>query len=205
MKGVILLFSALVAATFIGSGIALQQQTAGDRLWQQEGVMLFPQPLPLSDFSFINQHGETMTQADLTDRWKIMFFGYTFCPDICPTALADLSRSWKKLPAEIQEKLQVVFISVDPARDSVESLQPYMNYFNPAFLAFTGNEASLKTIAPELNGFYARVEREDGQAYLMDHTANFVLVSPDWQYHGYIAPPHWPKRMVPLLENLVTR
>lgn len=205
MKGVILLFSALLAATFIGSGTALQQQAAADKVWQQDGVMLFPQPLPVSDFSFVNQHGETITQNDLTDRWKIMFFGYTFCPDICPTTLSDLSRGWKKLPPEVQDKLQVVLISVDPARDSIESLQPYMNYFNPAFMAFTGSEESLKTITPELHGFYAKVEREEGQAYLMDHTANIVLVSPDWQYHGYIAPPHWSKRMVPLLKNLVKR
>jgi len=205
MKGVILLFSALLAALFAGAGVVWQQQAAEEAIWQQEGVMWFPKPLPVSDFEFVTQHGKTISNKDLTDRWKLVFFGYTFCPDICPTTLADLSRSWKKLAPEIQEKLQVILVSVDPERDSPESMKPYMEYFNPAFLAFTGNQQSLATITPELHAFYAKVEREEGMAYLMDHTANIALVGPDWQYYGYIAPPHWPKRMVPLLENLVGR
>ena len=205
MKGVILLFLVSLAAFFAGAGISVQQQQAADAIWQQEGVMLFPKALPISEFEFTTQNGDIITKQDLTDRWKLIFFGYTFCPDICPTTLADLSRSWKKLTPEQQQKLQVILVSVDPERDKPENMKSYMDYFNPAFLAFTGNETSLKSITPELHAFYARVEREEGMAYLMDHTANIALVSPDWQYQGYIAPPHWPKRMVPLLENLVTR
>jgi len=205
MKGVILLFLVSLAAFFAGVGTSVQQQRAADAIWQQEGVMLFPSALPISQFEFTTQNGDIITNQDLTDRWKLIFFGYTFCPDICPTTLADLSRSWKKLAPEVQDKLQVILVSVDPARDTVESMKPYMDYFNPAFLAFTGNEDSLKTITPELHAFYAKVEREEGMAYLMDHTANIALVSPDWKYQGYIAPPHWPKRMKPLLENLVKR
>lgn len=205
MKGVILLFLALIAAVFAGSGIAWQQQAAEQALWQQEGVMLFPRPLPVSDFEFVTQHGDRVSKDDLRDRWKLIFFGYTFCPDICPTTLAELNRSWKRLAPQVQEKLQVVLVSVDPQRDTAQVLKPYMDYFNPSFLAFTGSATSLASLTPELHAFYARVEREDGMAYLMDHTANIALVSPDWQYHGYIAPPHWPKRMVPLLESLVKK
>ena len=205
MKGVILLFLVSLAAFFGGVGTSVQQQRAADAIWQQEGVMLFPKSLPISQFEFITQNSDIITNQDLTDRWKLIFFGYTFCPDICPTTLADLRRSWKKLAPEVQDKLQVILVSVDPTRDTVESMKPYMEYFNPAFLAFTGNERSLRTITPELHAFYAKVEREEGMAYLMDHTANIALVSPDWRYQGYIAPPHWPKRMKPLLENLVKR
>lgn len=205
MKGVIVLFLLLFGALFSGVGLSVKQQMADAAIWQQEGVMLFPQALPIGEFEFLTQHGDSVTHNELRDRWKLIFFGYTFCPDICPTTLADLSRSWKRLPPEVQEKLQVILVSVDPARDTPESMKPYMEYFNPAFLAFTGNEASLKAITPQLHAFYAKVERENGMAYLMDHTANIALVSPDWQYRGYIAPPHGAKRMVPLLESLVKR
>jgi protein SCO1/2 len=205
MRGVIVLLTLLFAALFAGVAVSWQQQAADQALWQQEGVMWFPQPLPVGEFEFVTQNGDRVSHQDLTDRWKLIFFGYTFCPDICPTTLADLSRSWKKLAPEVQEKLQVVLVSVDPQRDTAASLKPYMDYFNPAFLAFTGSPQSLAAITPQLHAFYARVERDDGMAYLMDHTANIALVSPDWQYHGYIAPPHWPKRMVPLLESLAKK
>lgn len=205
MKGVIVLFLLLFSALFSGVGLSVKQQMADAAIWQQEGVLLFPKALPISEFEFVTQHGDRVTHNDMRDRWKLIFFGYTFCPDICPTTLADLSRSWKKLSPEVREKLQVILVSVDPERDTLASMKPYMDYFNPAFLAFTGNEMSLKTITPQLHAFYAKVERDNGMAYLMDHTANIALVSPDWQYRGYIAPPHGSKRMVPLLESLVKR
>lgn len=168
-----------------------------------DGVTLFPTPLSVSDFAFINQYGDAVTQADLLGRWQLVFFGFTFCPDICPTTLADLSRSYRQLSADDQAQWHVVLVSIDPERDTPEMLQPYMQYFNPEFMALTGNPEALPRLASELNAFYARAERPDGMAYLMDHSANLALIDPQGRYRGFIEPPHDAARMVPILETVL--
>ncbi|MBE0484149.1 MAG: SCO family protein [Bacterioplanes sp.] len=168
-----------------------------------DGVTVFPTPLSVSDFNFINQYGDAVTQADLLGRWQLVFFGFTFCPDICPTTLADLSRSYRQLSAADQAQWHVVLVSIDPERDTPEMLQPYMQYFNSEFIALTGNPEALPTLASELNAFYARAERPDGMAYLMDHSANLALIDPQGRYRGFIEPPHDAARMVPILETVL--
>lgn len=178
----LLLITALAAGVFRAS-IAQTDVNA------VPGVTLFGSGLAVDDFNFVDQNGNAVDQSSFKPGWRVMFFGYTFCPDICPTTLADLNRVWKTLSPEAQASLQVVFVSVDPERDTPESLAPYLAYFNPGFMAMTGNLASLERLAEQINGFYARVEREDGMAYLMDHSANLMLVDEHWQYRGYIEPP----------------
>ncbi|MBM95120.1 MAG: cytochrome c oxidase assembly protein [Oceanospirillaceae bacterium] len=166
------------------------------------GVTLFGSGLAVDDFQFIDQHGNAVDKSSFKPGWRLVFFGYTFCPDICPTTLADLNRVWKKLSPQAQQSVQVVFVSIDPERDTPESLAPYLAYFNPEFMAMTGNVASLERLAEQLNGFYARVEREDGMAYLMDHSSNLMLVDDSWQYRGYIEPPFKRDALVEAFEIL---
>ena len=166
------------------------------------GVTLFGSGLAVDDFQFIDQHGNAVDKSSFKPGWRLVFFGYTFCPDICPTTLADLNRVWKKLSPQAQQSVQVVFVSIDPERDTPESLAPYLAYFNPEFMAMTGNVTSLERLAEQLNGFYARVEREDGMAYLMDHSSNLMLVDDSWQYRGYIEPPFKRDALVEAFEIL---
>lgn len=205
MKKAIVLFLLLLAAWLTGVGVAYAPQWQQAQLLQQDGLMLFPRPLAVSDQSFINQHGQRMALSELRGRNLLLFFGYTYCPDICPTTLADLSRSWKQLPADVREQWQVVMVSVDPERDSPQALQPYMGYFNKSFLGLTGNAAGLGVLAAELNAVYGKVERGEGAAYLMDHSANLVILDKQGAYRGYIAPPHHAQRLVPLLQALDAR
>lgn len=196
LAGLVLLLLAL------GSGVYhanTQQQGIGDI----EGITLFSQGAAVDDFAFIDQHGEHVTQASFKPGWRLIFFGYTYCPDICPTTLADLNRVWKKLSPAAQQNLQIVFVSVDPERDTPASLAPYLAYFNPEFKAMTGNVSALERLAEQINGFYARVERKDGMAYLMDHSANLMLVDEQWQYRGYIEPPFRQDALVNAFEKLV--
>ena len=206
MKGAIVLASALFAALLaaLAFGIACSShQPERYPAWQQDGAVLFGSSRQVSDFEFVDQYAVPRNQSSFEKRWKLVFFGYTFCPDICPTTLAELNRVWKQLPEGVRAQWQVVFVSIDPARDTPAALEPYMTYFNPEFVALTGNPDSLRSVAGELNGFYARVERGDGMAYLMDHSANLAVVSPDWHYRGYIEPPFWPGKMTTLLTELV--
>lgn len=195
LAGLVILLLAL------GSGVYhanTQQQGIG----QIEGITLFQQGIAVDDFAFIDQHGKHVTQASFKPGWRLVFFGYTYCPDICPTTLADLNRIWKQLSPAAQDNLQIVFVSVDPERDTPASLAPYLAYFNPEFKAMTGNVTALERLAEQINGFYARVDREDGLAYLMDHSANLMLVDEYWQYRGYIEPPFRRDALVSAFEKL---
>jgi len=171
-------------------------------LKKADGVVLF-EGTQVPEVTFINEKGTPRSLADFHGRWQLLFFGYTYCPDVCPMTLMHMSRLWKRLSSEEREQLQVVLVSVDPARDTPESLAPYMAYFNADFTALTGNREGLKTLAGELNAFFARVDRDGDLAYLMDHSANVVLISPDGQYRGYIEPPHDPSVMLPLVRALL--
>ena len=201
MKRVMALGSLLIAAFL--AGVIAAPQGAAERLASAPGVAMFNGP-QLPDLQFTDEHGQPRSLSSLEGRWLLLFFGYTYCPDVCPMTLMHLSRLWKQLTPEQQAQLQVVLVSVDPARDTPESLQPYMQYFNPAFMALTGNDAGLRELSTRLNAFYARVDREGDAAYLMDHSANIVLISPQGQYRGYIEPPHDPARMQPLVEALLS-
>lgn len=195
----------LVVLLVLALATGIWQGGRGDDRLQQTGVMIYRQGVAVPAVSFVDQHGQPRDQSLFQGRWSLVFFGYTFCPDICPTTLADMNRVWKQLNPEVRGKLQLVLVSVDPQRDSVESLQPYLKYFNPEFIGLTGNPQSLPVLATALNGFYARVERGDGAPYLMDHSANLALVDPQGQYRGYIEPPFKGERMVTVLEALTAQ
>ena len=196
---------ALLAGLLLALGAGIWQGSRGDVRLQQAGVMIYQQGANLPVATFIDQHGQSRGPELFQDRWSLVFFGYTFCPDICPTTLADMNRVWKRLSPSAQQRLQLVLVSIDPERDSVDSLRPYLHYFNPAFIGLTGNPQALPALVSTLNGFYAKVERGNGAAYLMDHSANLMLVDPSGQYRGYIEPPFKTDRMVPVLEALVQK
>ena len=172
-----------------------------ERLTQTAGVEMFAGG-QVGDLSFINEYGDAVSLADLKGRWSLLFFGYTYCPDICPMTLMHMNRLMKRLTEDEREQLNVVLVSVDPERDKPEQLGQYMDYFNPEFKALTGNPDNMKKLAAQLNAFYARVDREDG-GYLMDHSANIVLLDSELNYRGYIEPPHDPERMLPVIRSVL--
>jgi len=201
-KGAVGLFLILAAA--LAAGISAAQWPALQRqaLLTQQGVVMFPAALTISDYQFVDQQGNIVTQDTLRGRNLMVFFGYTYCPDICPTTLMDLSRTWKQLPPAVRAQWQVILVSIDPQRDTPDVMAPYMGYFSKDFMALTGNTASLPVLAAELNAIYQRVDRGEGNGYLMDHSANLAIIDKQGGYRGYIAPPHNAARMVPLIEAL---
>ena len=195
------LFLLLVSAMITGGALA---RLNGPSAVGIDGVRIFSRGIPISDGQFIAQTGNSFHLSELSGSWSLLFFGYTYCPDVCPMTLANLSRTWKRLPLDVQAQLNVVLVSVDPERDTPASMAPYMGYFNPSFMALTGNPAALKTLATEVNAFFARVERDGDLAYLMDHSANIVLIDPAGQYRGYIEPPLDPQILTSVIQQLVS-
>ncbi|MEN8217495.1 MAG: SCO family protein [Pseudomonadota bacterium] len=146
------------------------------------------EPMTVPSFKLTDQHGQPFTEKNLQGQWTFLFFGYTYCPDICPMTLAMLNQVVQQLQ-DTAVHPKVIFISVDPARDTTERLGQYVSYFNPAFLGVTGLEEELQTLTRPLGIAYRR-SNELSENYLVDHSASILLINPQAQLQALISPPH---------------
>jgi protein SCO1/2 len=133
-------------------------------------------------FALIDQDGKPVTDADFKDRYRLMYFGYTFCPDVCPTDAAVLSRglqAYEKVRPGRAAKVQPIFITVDPGRDDPVALKAFVTAFHPRLIGLTGTPVAIAA-ALKNYGIYARqVATSDPENYLVDHFAVFYLFGPD--------------------------
>ena len=136
------------------------------------------------DFSMPDQHGQRRSMADFKGKVVLVFFGFTQCPDFCPTTLGDLAAVKQKLGAK-GDKLQVIFASVDPARDTPEILQAYLANFDPSFLALRGSDEETAKMAKDFKVYYKRVEGQTPGSYTMDHTAGDYIFDPEGRLRLY--------------------
>ena len=152
------------------------------------GLYLLETPRNIGDFELVDHRGEPFTPLRLQGHWTLIFFGFTYCPDICPTTMAFLDRFVGELePAELADT-EVVLVSVDPARDTVAKLAEYVPYFNPEFTGVTGEFLDIHRVATALNTPFRKVPGQD-ENYLVDHSANVVLINPKGDYHGFFKAP----------------
>lgn len=122
------------------------------------------------DFSLTDHNGKPRTIADFRGKLAFVFFGYTHCPDICPTTLSDMAGIMTSLGPDA-DKLQVLFITLDPERDTPEVMAGYVPAFHPGFLGLYGNRAATEKVARDFKIFQQRVPGPDGKSYTIDHTA----------------------------------
>lgn len=122
------------------------------------------------DFALTDHHGQARTMADFKGKIVVIFFGYTQCPDVCPTSMTELSEV-KKLLGSDGDKLQGLFVTVDPARDTPELLKAYMANFDPSFLALRAEPDKLEPIAKHFKIYYKKVDGKTPSSYTMDHSA----------------------------------
>ena len=162
------------------------------------GLFLFDTPRDPGEFSLIDHHGSPFTREDLIDQWTLIFFGFTHCPDICPTTMAELAELKAQLVGTEASDARVVMLSVDPARDTPERLAQYVPYFHADFIGVTGDFTDILSFAQRLNAPFRKVSEPDG-AYQMEHSANVMLMNPRGDYHGFFrAPLDIPKMRVTL-------
>jgi len=135
-------------------------------------------------FTLTDQTGATVTEADLQGHPTAIFFGYTFCPDVCPTTLFEMS-GWLESLGPDADKLKVYFVSVDPERDTQEVLASYLSAFDPRISGLTGSQDAVDKIVKEYR-VYARKVPLDNGGYIMDHTASIYLLDSDAVFTGTI-------------------
>jgi protein SCO1/2 len=150
---------------------------------------MFPQPRAIAPFALQAGAGQQVTPASLKGRWQVVFLGFTHCPDICPTTLADLARAAKGWQVVDESRRPgVLFVSVDPERDTPEKAAEYAHYFDPAFAAATADVATLTSFANSLGMVFMKMPL-DGGGYTMDHSNALVLLDPEGRQAGLIRPP----------------
>jgi cytochrome oxidase Cu insertion factor (SCO1/SenC/PrrC family) len=135
-------------------------------------------------FTLTDQHGARVTEQDFAGRFMLVYFGYTFCPDICPTSLTVMAAALDQLPEAQAEQVVPILITVDPARDTVEQLADYAPLFHPRLVALTGSEEEVREAARAYRVYY-HVPEEGGDAYLVDHSTFVYLMGPDGSYRTH--------------------
>ena len=142
------------------------------------GVQL-PQGLALGGpFSLVDHTGRAVTEADFAGRFLLVYFGFTYCPDVCPTELGTIAAAIDSLE-ELGERVTPVLITVDPERDTPEALADYVARFHPRMVGLTGTAQQIAAAARAYRVFYGRVNRPEMTQYLMDHSSFVYLVGPD--------------------------
>jgi protein SCO1/2 len=136
------------------------------------------------DFALPDQNGKTRSIKDFAGKVVVVFFGFTQCPDVCPTSMAELASIKKSLGAD-GDKLQGVFISVDPERDTAEILKAYMGNFDPTFVALRPSAEQLPVVAKDFKIYYKKVEGRTASSYSMDHSAGNYVYDPQGRLRLY--------------------
>ncbi len=184
----IVLGAALAAGTFL----ALRMQVPST----PEFALVLPAPNPVPEFTLQNQDGEPIDQTVFEGQWDLVFFGFTHCPDICPTTLQVLAAAKLALQEKGQSPLpRVVLVSVDPERDTPEVLGQYVDYFGEGNLGITGELDEITKLTSGL-GIYFEKQAADGESYAVDHSAAVLVINPGGGFEALFSGPH-------IVDNLV--
>ena len=192
----IIIFIVVVLALFVNR--ISQERILSPKEMVANGAVMFSVPREISPLSLIDQNQQPFTKTRFADKWTLVFFGFTHCPDICPTTLAQFNQVSEILAdTEYAADTQFLLVSLDPIRDTPEKLKPYVEYFNSDFIGVTGDFLSIHRLAKQLNVAFQKVvtDAETGE-YTVDHGGNVALINPQGHYHGFYKPPLDVDRMV---------
>ena len=141
-----------------------------------------PPNQPVPDFTLTNQDGKRVTDQDFRGKYMLIFFGFTYCPDVCPGELQVMSAALDQLGAD-GDKIQPIFITIDPARDTPEAMKIYVSNFHPRMVGLTGSDADIAGVAKAYRVYYAKAKgSENSPDYLMDHSTILYLMGPDGKF-----------------------
>ena len=138
-------------------------------------------------FTLIDTNGKQITDADFRGRLMLIYFGYTYCPDVCPTALGVVGQAYDKLSPEEQKQVVPIFITVDPERDTVDQLSTYLGGFSPALVGLTGTPDQIQTVIKEFK-VYARKAEGNSPNYSVDHSSILFLMGRDGKFVAHFTP-----------------
>jgi protein SCO1/2 len=172
----------------LGSAATASLAQTGERSAAElmDAVMWNREPIG-GPFALTDQNGARRTDADFRGRLMLVYFGFTYCPDVCPTDLQQMGLAVEQL-GPVGKMVQPIFITVDPARDTPEHLKDYMPLFHPRFVGLTGDAAEIREAARAYRVYYEKVERADKSDYTLDHSAFIYLMDRGGRYLGFFPP-----------------
>lgn len=195
-----ILVALIVLTAFVG-GIALWQLIfARGPVTPPPGLeaVILPEPKTIAPFNLTDQHGNPYGEEQLKGHWSFVFFGYTHCPDICPTTLVTLGNVSKGLEQEpiSGEDTRFILVSVDPKRDRPDHLRGYLEYFDPKFVGITGKKEQIDNLVRQVGAVYMFEGDTSGDEYIVNHSATIYLIDPEGRFYARISPPHSPERII---------
>ena len=168
------------------------------------GIILLPQSRNLPDLKMMDQDGQPVVINELKGKWTLLFFGYTFCPDICPTTLAQLRQIKSELPQTAVDDLRIVLVSVDPNRDTPQQLKQYLGYFDKAFVGLRAPVQDIQKLANAVSIPFIPADTSKPN-YTVDHSGNLALLGPDGTQRGFIRAPFNNQKLLAQLPGLLER
>ncbi|MDN3652289.1 SCO family protein [Thalassotalea ponticola] len=196
MNKLLTLLLAIVAVAIGVFAYKSQQQQA-----EPSHALLYKQTRSLADFSLTDHQGNVFNNENLYGKYSLFFFGYTSCPDICPMTLQELNYIYPELKNITNDKVQVVMVSADPKRDSVEKLNQYMQYFNDEFIAVRAGHDVLFPFSRNIGLMYAIAEDTNEEFYLVNHSASIVMTNPKGQIQAIFKPVQGEPGTVPAIDS----
>lgn len=197
----------LIASVFIGLGLALaglsyfQDQTQSPKISATE----IPSPSALTEFHLKTAEGQDFTKASLLGKYTVLYFGFTRCPDACPTTLAQFRSEIPKLSPEAKENVQFLLLTVDPEHDTGPLLKQYVEGFHKDIHALTGTEAEIHNVAAQMKTTFHKIEETAGEVdlYQMAHSPRYFIIDPKAQLTAVYNPPIAPGVLALDLNQLV--
>ena len=194
----------LIGGVALALGIWFSLQSTVQRGQAPTGLeaTYLPEPRPLPGFTLVDDAGRGFDRDRLQDHWTLLFFGFTHCPDICPTTLVELTALQEALTAAgLDDAVRVVFVTVDPARDTADRLQAYIRNFNDRFTGVTGELEQIDVLARAVGIAHIRHGEPDSPDYRVDHGSSILLINPGAGLQAVFRAPH---RAAGMAEDLIT-
>lgn len=182
----------VVCVAVVAAAMGVLAARWADSTADPEKALLLSQPRTLPEIRLVDHHGQSFDNDRLTGQWSFVFFGFTNCPDVCPTALFTLDQAIDALEkGPDADRPRVIMVSVDPARDTPEQLSSFVPYFDPDFLGVTGDMPEIKRLTDSIGVAFAYTPRPGtGSGYTVDHTASIFLFDPDGRLAAIFSTPH---------------
>ena len=146
-------------------------------------------PIKLDEFMLTADDDSVFSNQSLKDKWSLLFFGYTHCPDVCPLTLHQLAQANKELADKLDSTLDIIMVSVDPDRDTSEILQKYVRSFGENVSGVTGKNEELDKLTSQLGIFY-NANKHEGENYSVNHSAAVILINKNAEFHAVFSAPH---------------
>lgn len=200
----VILFAAACAVIALALGLITMVVVGGRQQAAQTTDSATGQPLVGGPFTLTNQDGQVVDEKMLEGKWSLVFFGFTYCPDYCPTTLGVLNAVQERMGDKAKD-LQIVFISIDPERDTPQMLKDYLSSdgFPDGVIGLTGTPEQVAQVAKEYRAFYQKVG--EGEGYTMNHGLTVYLMGPDGKFRSAVAHDLGPSRTVTLIENAMEK